>query len=49
MKIPYMLIVGGREQEAHSVAVRSRKHGDLGQIAVLDFATRILDETAEKK
>ncbi|MCP4145096.1 MAG: threonine--tRNA ligase [bacterium] len=49
MKIPYMLIVGGREQETHSVAVRSRKHGDLGQIEVIDFATRILDETAEKK
>jgi threonyl-tRNA synthetase len=29
-KIPYMLVVGDREQQNGQVAVRNRKHGDLG-------------------
>src|SRR5262249_18246721 len=29
-KVPYMLVVGDREAESGSVAVRHRKHGDLG-------------------
>src|SRR5262249_33666980 len=29
-KIPYMLVVGGREAEAGQVSVRNRKHGDQG-------------------
>ena len=29
-KIPYMLVVGGREAEAGQVSVRNRKRGDLG-------------------
>ena len=29
-KVPYMLVVGDREAEAGQVAVRNRKHGDLG-------------------
>jgi threonyl-tRNA synthetase len=29
-KVPFMLVVGDREAEAGQVAVRNRKHGDLG-------------------
>ena len=29
-KIPYMLVLGDREQQNHQVAVRHRKHGDQG-------------------
>jgi len=29
-KIPYMLVIGDREVQAGQVAVRHRKHGDLG-------------------
>ena len=29
-KIPYMLVVGDREQQKRQVAVRNRKHGDQG-------------------
>jgi threonyl-tRNA synthetase len=36
-KIPYMLVVGGREAENGMVAVRNRKHGDLGAKTVGDF------------
>jgi len=36
-KIPYMLIVGAKEQEAGMVAVRSRESGDLGPRPLADF------------
>jgi threonyl-tRNA synthetase len=36
-KVPYMLVIGDREQEAGSVAVRHRKHGDLGAKPVAEF------------
>ena len=36
-KIPYMLVVGDREAEAGSVAVRHRKHGDMGAKPVPQF------------
>ena len=40
-KIPYMLVVGGREAENGMVAVRNRKHGDLGAKTVGDFLSDI--------
>ena len=40
-KMPYMLVVGGREQENGQVAVRNRKHGDLGVKSLADFLTDI--------
>jgi len=36
-KIPYMLIVGDREAQNGRVAVRNRKHGDLGAKPLEDF------------
>jgi threonyl-tRNA synthetase len=36
-KIPFMLVVGDREQENGQVSVRNRKHGDQGVKAVADF------------
>ncbi len=41
-KVPYMLVVGGREAEADSVAVRHRKHGDLGVKKTGDFIADIV-------
>jgi len=40
-KIPYMLIVGDREQQNGQVAVRHRKHGDRGAQAVPEFIAEI--------
>jgi threonyl-tRNA synthetase len=37
-KIPYMLVVGDREQENAEVAVREHRRGDLGALGVEDFA-----------
>jgi threonyl-tRNA synthetase len=40
-KIPYMLVVGDREAAGGKVAVRNRKHGDLGAQTVEEFLERI--------
>jgi len=40
-KIPYMLVVGDREQQNGCVAVRQRKHGDLGAKPVADCIATI--------
>jgi threonyl-tRNA synthetase len=40
-KIPYMLVVGGREHENGQVAVRNRKHGDQGAKPVAEFMAEI--------
>jgi threonyl-tRNA synthetase len=40
-KIPYMLVVGDREQENGQVAVRNRKHGDEGAKSLADFLSQI--------
>ena len=37
MKIPYMLVVGGRDQEAGTVSVRDRQRGDLGAMPLGPF------------
>lgn len=46
LKIPYMLVVGDKEEEAGAVAVRQRSGGDLGSISVDEFIARIKDEVA---
>ncbi len=43
-KIPYMLVVGDREQEGGSVAVRLRNGEDLGAMGIGEITERILDE-----
>ncbi len=48
-QIPYMLVVGEKEQEAGQVSVRHRRGGDLGSLTVEDFLNRIKEEIAEKK
>jgi threonyl-tRNA synthetase len=48
-KIPYMLVVGDREQQSGQVAVRNRKHGDLGAQPLADFMAavrKLIDDKA---
>jgi threonyl-tRNA synthetase len=40
-KIPYMLVIGDREQDNDAVAVRLRSNEDLGAMAVDDFIARV--------
>jgi threonyl-tRNA synthetase len=48
MKIPVMLIVGGKEQENGQVTVRRRHVEGQDTVAVADLATDLLDEVARK-
>ena len=48
-KVPYMLIVGGKEAQAESVSVRERSKGDLGPMKLAEFIGKIVDEVKEKK
>jgi len=47
-KIPYMLIVGDREQEAGEVALRQHGHGDSGSLSVAAFSDRVRAETTNR-
>ena len=38
-KIPFMLVVGEKEQESGLISVRSREKGDLGQLSPEEFLT----------
>ena len=40
-KIPFMLVVGDREQEAQQVAVREHRRGDEGSVPVDEFVARV--------
>lgn len=47
-KVPYMLIVGEKEQEEAKVSVRRQGEGDLGSCTMQEFADRVLQEVADK-
>jgi len=47
-KIPYMLVIGDREQVQKKVAIRSRKKGDEGVVSISDLITRLKDEVENK-
>src|SRR3972149_4996184 len=48
-KIPYLLIVGEKQMQSGSVAVRSRKRGDEGMISIEEFINNIETEIRGKK
>ena len=47
-KVPYMLVLGAKEQEENIVAVRSRKDGDIGTMKVEEFADKVQKEIDNK-
>ena len=47
-RIPYMLVVGEKEQADGTVAVRKQGQGDQGTMTKEDFAKKINDEVAEQ-
>jgi len=47
-KVPYMLVVGAREADANTVAVRHRREGDLGPMSLEAFAQRVQTEVASR-
>ncbi len=47
-KVPYMLVMGDRESEDGTVAVRRHREGDEGTEAVADFARRVSADVAAR-
>ena len=43
-RIPYMLVVGEKEQESNSVSVRKQGEGDKGVMEISTFAALLTDE-----
>jgi threonyl-tRNA synthetase len=48
-KIPYMLVVGGKEQEAGTVAIRDRIAGDMGAKPLVDVIAMFEEEVRTKR
>ena len=48
-KIPYMLIVGDKEQESGKVSLRARKEGDLGVVDIEEFLDRIRGDIKNRR
>jgi threonyl-tRNA synthetase len=47
-QVPYMLIVGGREEKNGTVSVRERREGDLGTSPLSEFKEKIIEEIENK-
>ncbi len=47
-KVPYMLVIGDKEQTTGAVAVRARAEGDLGAMPVSEFSARLEREVRAK-
>ena len=47
-KLPYQLVVGDKELQAETVAVRTRSGEDLGAMALKDFTARLHSEANAK-
>ncbi|MFH1564901.1 MAG: threonine--tRNA ligase [bacterium] len=47
-KIPYMVVVGEKEQTANKVRPRHRKEGDIGELEIEKFIEKLEEEIASK-
>ena len=45
-KVPYMLILGDKEADTGTVAVRHREDGDRGSVSLVDFVEEVRDQMA---
>jgi len=43
-KIPYLVIIGKKEEKAKKIAIRQRKFGDLGQMSIEEFEEKMRKE-----
>ena len=48
-KVPYMLVIGEKEQAENKVAVRHRTEGDKGAITVEEFIAKLKDEISLRR
>lgn len=47
-RVPYIIILGEKEQSSSSISLRSRKNGDEGSCLLEDFISRIMKEIDSK-
>jgi threonyl-tRNA synthetase len=47
-KVPYMLVVGDREAEAGTVAVREHRRGDTGSVPVAELVGQLADRSSHR-
>ena len=47
-KIPYMLVIGEKEEQSGTVSVRKRGEGDIGAVSVDDFLSSAKKDIADK-
>lgn len=48
MRVPYMAVVGEREMESSSFAVRSRREDQLGQMDIETFMQKLRSDLENK-
>lgn len=46
-KVPYLIVVGGRERDTHTIAVRTQSGEDLGVMSLEAFADRLKQAVAQ--
>jgi threonyl-tRNA synthetase len=47
-KVPYMLVIGDREAQAGTVAVREHRQGDTGSVPVAEFVGHLVDRSTHR-
>jgi len=47
-KVPYMLVLGDKELEERTVAVRERKQGDIGAMSLAEFKEKITQQRSRR-
>lgn len=47
-KIPYLVVIGEKEEKNNTVALRKRKDGDLGEISIVDLIKKLNQEIESK-
>lgn len=48
-RVPYMIIIGEKEQTCGDISVRSRKNGDEGSTSLKEFIAKVQRENKDKK
>jgi threonyl-tRNA synthetase len=48
-RVPYLLIIGDKELENQTIAVRSQKGEDLGSLSMCDLTEKLKNDIADRK
>ena len=48
-KVPYMIVIGEKEENERNISVRSREEGELGSMSIEDFLAKIEKQIADRE